>query len=113
GCFCEFGADCAEEVGDVLVAGLRVSKRVEDDECGLIAVFPFGPVDTRGGLIPGGVAVGAVLHLRPLTNASQKVGSRHLSPAGSLRSGRCGAGLKRLFEWYMGGYCRSGVVMVC
>src|SRR5699024_2240839 len=70
GCFCELGADCAEEVGDVLVAGLRVSKRVEDDECGLIAVFPFGPVDTRGGLIPGGVAVREGPHLRPSTNAS-------------------------------------------
>src|SRR5690625_2473284 len=70
GCFCKLGADCAEEVGDVLVAGPRVSKRVEDDECGLIAVFPFGPVDTRGGLIPGGVAVGEGLHLRPFTNAS-------------------------------------------
>ena len=70
GCFCKLGADCAEEVGYVLVAGLRVSKRVEDDESGLIAVFPFGPVDTRGGLIPGGVAVGEVLHLRPFANAS-------------------------------------------
>src|SRR5690625_4219745 len=70
GCVCKRGADCAEEVGDGLVAGLRVSKRVEDVECGLIAVFPFGPVDTRGGLIPGGVAVGEVLHLRPFTNAS-------------------------------------------
>src|SRR5699024_10379859 len=70
GCFCKLGADCASEVRDVLVAGLRVSKRVEDDESGLIAVFPFGPVDTRGGLIPGGVAVREVLHLRPSTNAS-------------------------------------------
>src|SRR5699024_2723285 len=70
GCFCKLGADCAEEVGDVLVAGLRVSKRVEDDESGLIAVLPFGPVDTRGGLIPGGVAVREGLHLRPSTNAS-------------------------------------------
>src|SRR5699024_2318713 len=70
GCFCGLGADCAEEGGDVRVAGRRVSKRVEDAESGLIAVFPFGPVDTRGGLIPGGVAVREVLHLRPFTNAS-------------------------------------------
>src|SRR5690625_7926896 len=69
GCFCELGADCAEEVGDVLVAGLRGSKRVEDDESGLIAVFPFGPVDTRGGLIPGGAAGREVLPLRPFATA--------------------------------------------
>src|SRR5690625_4406606 len=70
GCFCKLGADCAEEAGDVLVAGLRGRKRGEGDESGLIAVFPFGPVDTRGGLVPGGVAVREVLHLRPFTNAS-------------------------------------------
>src|SRR5699024_4621238 len=70
GCVCKLGADCAEGVGDVSVAGRRVSKRVEDDECGMIAVCPFGPVDTRGGLSPGGVAVREVLHLRPSTNAS-------------------------------------------
>src|SRR5699024_2093984 len=112
GCFCELGADCAEEVGDVLVAGLRVSKRVEDDESGLIAVFPFGPVDTRGGLVPGGVAVGEGLHLRPFTNAASKIGSRHLSWAGSLRSGRCGTVWNGLFEWYMGGYFRNEGVIV-
>src|SRR5699024_8657705 len=39
------------------------------------------------------------------------IGSRHLSRAGSLRSGRCGTGLNGLFEWYMGGYFRNeGVI---